>query len=116
MVMATAGAIVSVASVGTGCGSVEGRALAFREPTPPVAQTELFVGKLPAKPYYETGLVQALGAGMSADKPSVLQALREQGRRAGCDAVVRISFERGQTAAHAIGVCVRWAQVDVAQP
>jgi hypothetical protein len=29
---------------------------------------------------------------------------------------VRIRFERGQTAAHAIGVCVRWAKVDVAPP
>jgi hypothetical protein len=113
MVMATAGVI---ASASLGCGSVEGRALVFREPTPPVAQTALFVGQLPAKPYYETGLVQALGTGLSADKPSVLQALREQGRRAGCDAVVRISVERGQTAAHAIGVCVRWAKVDVAPP
>jgi hypothetical protein len=93
-----------------GCGSVETRAVAFRPPSAPPAQTDLYVGKVPERPYYEAGLVQAVGIGTGAEEASVLQALRAKGRALGCDAVVRVAIEQGQTAAHAIGVCVRWAE------
>ncbi|HEU4535804.1 MAG TPA: hypothetical protein VFS00_16875, partial [Polyangiaceae bacterium] len=86
------------ALAGAGCGGVEARAVAFRDPAPAAGQTDLYLGKVPARPYSEAGIVQALGTGASADEASVLRALREQGRRLGCDAVVRVSVARGQTA------------------
>jgi hypothetical protein len=99
-----------LALAGVGCGNVEARTVAFRTPGPPTSRADLYVGKVPDRPYYEIGLVQAVGTGMGADEASVLHALRVRARRMGCDAVVRVGVERGQTAAHAIGVCARWAE------
>lgn len=55
----------------------------------------------------QVGLVQAFGAGDRATHADVSQALREQGARMGCDAVVRVSVHVGVKNAHAIGVCAR---------
>lgn len=101
---------LALALAAAGCGTVEARTVAFRAPGPPTGRVDLYVGKVPDRPYYEVGLVQAVGTGMSADEASVLHALRERATRMGCDAVVRVGVELGQTAAHAIGVCARWAE------
>lgn len=110
---AFAGALALVALAGAGCGGVETRAVAFRPPPGPAgARADVYVASVPARPYYEIGLVQAVGTGEGAARGPLVRALRERGRRMGCDAVVRANVELGQTVAHAIGVCVRWAEVD----
>lgn len=106
---------LALAFAAAGCGTVEARTVAFRTPSPPTSRVDLYVGKVPDRPYYEVGLVQAVGTGMSADEASVLHALRERATRMGCDAVVRVGVENGQTAAHAIGVCARWAGAETAR-
>jgi hypothetical protein len=60
-----------------------------------------------ASDHEQVGLVQAFGTGDHATHADVLQALREQGARMGCDAVVRVSVHVGVKNAHAIGVCAR---------
>ncbi|HEU4409009.1 MAG TPA: hypothetical protein VFS43_27360 [Polyangiaceae bacterium] len=104
-----------LALAGVGCGSVEARTVAFRAPGAPTGRADLYVGKVPERAYYEVGLVQAVGTGTGADEASVLHALRLRAQRMGCDAVVRVGVELGQTAAHAIGVCVRWSEVEAAR-
>ncbi|RYE92657.1 MAG: hypothetical protein EOO75_06190 [Myxococcales bacterium] len=74
----------------------------------PVESTELHVGTVAGRPFAEQGLVQAIGYGGDAAEHARLGALREEGRRRGCDAVVRTRVDRGQGVSHAIGVCVRW--------
>ena len=96
----------------TGCRHLETHYAALGGPASvpqaPAAETELHVGAVPARPFVEQGLVQAIGHGDDAAEERVLGALREEGRRRGCEAVVRVRVDRGQGASHAIGVCVRW--------
>ena len=82
-------------------------------PQGPAAATELHLDRLPTRTFRELGLVQAIGYGSDGDEVHVLAALRDEGQRRGCEAVVRVHVDRGQGACHAIGVCVQWATPDV---
>ncbi len=104
----------ALALAGLACGSVEARSVAFRPLAPPTSRAELYLGSVPARPYAELGLVQAVGTGAGADEAAVLAALRERAQRMGCEAVVRVHVALGQTAAHAMGVCARWAGPEAA--
>ncbi len=77
-------------------------------PEPPVATTELHIGLVPPRPFREVGLVQSVGYGDDGIEGPLLGALRAEGRRRGCDAIVRVKVDRGSQSSHAIGVCVRW--------
>jgi hypothetical protein len=94
-----------------GCGHTEAHFVGFQAPAPPVSGTELHLGSVPARAFHEVGLVQALGEGDGAEEAALLDALRGEGARRGCEAVVKVRVSRGVTGGQAIGVCVRWAAV-----
>lgn len=96
-----------------GCGHTEVHRVWFQgAPTGATEGAELHLGVIPSRPFVEYGLVQAVGYGVDANEPAVLGALRGEGTRRGCDAVVKVRVARGTTAAHAVGVCVRWEPAD----
>ncbi|MCS6899146.1 MAG: hypothetical protein RMJ98_01795 [Myxococcales bacterium] len=104
------------AAMMAGCGHTETHRVWFQEPPePPLGRStgaELYLGVMPSRPFVEHGLVQAIGYGEDAREKAVLEALRKEGTRQGCDAVVKVRFAQGLTAAHAVGVCVRWSPAD----
>lgn len=111
--------LVIGALAAAGCGSTEVHQVLLREPTmQPAPAIEMYVvgGKPPARPYYEVALLQAIGHGSDADVEDVTRAIANRGARLGCDAVVRVHVELGNTRAHASGVCVNWARVVVQAP
>ena len=57
--------------------------------------------------YDEVGIVSATGSGDSAALPAVLGALQGESAGLGCDAVLRVRYDRGVESATATGVCVR---------
>lgn len=66
------------------------------------------VGQQPAQAFVDMALVQAIGSGTNANVESVVAALRKRAEGMGCDAVVRVTIDRGVTRVHAAGVCVRY--------
>ncbi len=96
------------AFAGAGCGGAAPSAP--RPPRPPEAEAALYVETTPQRAYREVGLVQAIGSGITTSETHVLKALRREGKRLGCDAIVNVKVAAGETKAHAIGVCVRWVE------
>jgi hypothetical protein len=76
----------------------------------------LYVDRTPTRAYRELGLVQALAEGMRASEAEVLRALRREGQRMGCDAIVRVEVRAGETRAHALGVCIQWSDAPAVTP
>jgi hypothetical protein len=63
-------------------------------------------------PARAVALVQAIGRGANADLPHLIDGLRTEAQRLGCDAVVQVRIARAMSTATAVGIAVRW----VAQP
>ncbi len=57
--------------------------------------------------YEEVAIVSATGMGNTASLPAVLGALQGEAASLGCDAVIRVRYDRGVESATAIGVAVR---------
>jgi hypothetical protein len=94
-----------------GCGHTETHAALLRAPQPPSGKAvELYVADqaLPARPFYDVALVQAVGFGTEANPEDVARALTVKAAALGCDAVVRVSIDLGYTRAHGAGVCVKY--------
>lgn len=103
--------VVSLAALLVGCGHVETHQAMFRPAEPPSGKpVELYLSdqKIPARPFYEVGIVEAIGFGSEAHPEDVAHALVEKAERLGCDAVVRTFIDQGYTRTHAAGVCVKW--------
>ena len=104
-------AAVLGACVLAGCGHTETHQALFRQPEAPSGHTvELYMADqpIPARPYYEIALVQAVGYGSDAHPEDIAVALTEKAAKLGCDAVVRVFLDQGYSRANASGVCVRW--------
>jgi hypothetical protein len=99
---------VGLVSLLGGCGHLETHRVDFAAAARPPGEAHLFVSALPTRPYAEVGLVQAIGYGGESTAPSVLRGLQREGKKMGCDAIVKVRVDVGQTAAHASGVCVTW--------
>lgn len=102
-----------------GCGHTEAHEAMLRPAEAPTGKTvELYMADqpLPARPFYEIALVQAVGFGDEAHPENVAHALTERARRIGCDAVLRTFIDQGYARAHASGVCVRWLGPGPAAP
>jgi hypothetical protein len=69
---------------------------------------------IPARPYYEIALIQAVGFGSESHPEDIAEALTEKAAKLGCDAVVRVFLDQGYSRANASGVCVRWVGPPVA--
>jgi hypothetical protein len=106
--LAAAFSWVSVGILALGCGGAAGPPPA--QTAPRQGQATLYIESKPERAYREVGLVQALGTGLRTSRDDVLRLLRHEGRRLGCDAIVNVSVQAASTKAHAVGVCVRWAE------
>lgn len=101
------------------CGHTETHQAMLRAPEPPTGRpVELYMADqpLPARPYYEIALVQAIGFGDQANPETVVSALTTKAGKLGCDAVLRTFVDLGYTRAHASGVCVKWVGAGPAAP
>lgn len=94
-----------------GCGHTETHQALLRAPQPPTGKrVELYMADstVPARPFYEIAIVQAIGYGNAAHPEDVANALSEKAEKLGCDAVFRTFIDQGYTRVHAAGVCVKW--------
>jgi uncharacterized protein YbjQ (UPF0145 family) len=57
--------------------------------------------------YEEVAIVTATGGALDAALPTVIAALQKEAAALGCNAVIRVRFDRGSEAATATGVAVR---------
>ena len=94
-----------------GCGFTEVHEVLLRPSAPPAAQgVEVYVGgQNPQRPFYEVGLLQAVGHGSDANAEHITKTLALRAASVGCDAVVRVHVDQGYSMANVVGVCVRWA-------
>ena len=100
----------------SGCGTTETHSMMFKSAAVGSHEAALYVETVPSRPFVEVGLIQAIGTGDQASTPSVLDALRKEGKRQGCDAIVLARAASGQLSAHASGMCVLWAAPSLAEP
>jgi len=79
---------------------------------------ELYLAEqaVPARPYYDVAIVQAVGFGNEANPEDVTRALTERAATLGCDAVIRTTVDIGYSRAHAAGVCVKYTGPGPAAP
>ena len=57
--------------------------------------------------YDEVAVVSATGRSLNASLPAVLGALQAEAASLGCDAIIRVRYDRGVESATATGVAVR---------
>jgi hypothetical protein len=95
----------------TACGHVETHEAMLRPAQPrTVKQVELYMADqpLPARPFYEIAIVQAVGFGNKSGPEDLAEALSARAGSLGCDAVVRTNIDLGYSRGHAAGVCVKF--------
>jgi hypothetical protein len=112
-------AALGLSVLAVGCGHVDTYEAMLRPAERPTGRpVELYMADqpMPARPFYEIALVQAIGFGSDAHPEDVANALVEKAARLGCDAVVRTFIDQGYSRAHASGVCVRWTGAGPAAP
>lgn len=56
--------------------------------------------------YDEVAIVNAIGSVGEATLPAVIGALQDEARKLGCNAVIRVRYDRGTNSASATGVAV----------
>jgi hypothetical protein len=94
-----------------GCGHTETHVAMLRAPearTPHNVELYIADQAAPARPFYDIGIVQAIGFGSEANPEDVTRALTDKAATLGCDAVVRVFIDTGYSRAHAAGVCVKY--------
>lgn len=103
-------AVLSSALLASGCGTTEIHSMMFKSAASGSHEAALYVETVPSRPFVEVGLIQAIGTGDQASTPNVLDALRKEGKKQGCDAIVLARAASGSLSAHAAGMCVLWAR------
>jgi hypothetical protein len=109
--LVTAVALAATLLVFAGCGHTETHVAMLRAPEARTPHTvELYIADqaAPARPFYDIGIVQAIGFGADANPEDVTRALTDKAATLGCDAVVRVFIDSGYSRAHAAGVCVKY--------
>jgi hypothetical protein len=104
-------AIVATSALAVGCGHTETHQAMLRSAEAPTGRpVELYMSDqpMPARPFYEIAMVQAIGFGSEAHPEDAANALTEKAARLGCDAVLRTFIDQGYSRVHAVGVCVKW--------
>ena len=113
----SAGALTLCLLLGVaGCGTSEIHSLMFKSAASGSHDAALYVETVPSRPFVEVGILQAIGTGDQGSTPQVLAALRKEGRRQGCDAIVLARAASGQLSAHASGMCVLWVTTPAEAP
>ena len=100
------------------CATVNAEHVLTGTPGPPFAGDVKIVieGSPVSAPYQEVAIVTATGQGAQALLPAILGALQSEAARLGCNAVIRVRYDRGQVSATATGVGVRIASLGAASP
>jgi hypothetical protein len=65
---------------------------------------------------YEVAIVQAVGGGTKANLEDLVDGLKEQARQLGCDIVVRVHVDQGDSVASASGVAAKVGSALAAPP
>jgi hypothetical protein len=108
---AVAALLGASASVLAGCGHTETHVAMLRAPQARTGHSvELYLADqgMPARPFYDIAIVQAVGFGTDATPEDVTRGLTDKAGALGCDAVVRVFIDIGYSRAHAAGVCVKY--------
>jgi hypothetical protein len=100
------------------CATLNAEHVLIGTPGPPFAGEVKIVmeGSPVSAPYQEVAIVSATGQGAHALLPAILGALQSEAARLGCNAVIRVRYDRGQVSATATGVGVRIASLGAASP
>jgi hypothetical protein len=102
-------ALLLIASLASGCGTTAVQRYLLGPPGPPHARpVRTILEGDPVPPAQPVALVHAIGRGLNADLPHVIEGLRDEARRLGCDAVVQVRIARGAATTTAVGFAVRW--------
>jgi hypothetical protein len=102
------GAAARVAALGGDYGRIDEITTRHELGAPYAGPVKLVMDGSPAPTgYEEVAIVSATGAGPASSLPEVLGALQREAASLGCDAVIRVRFDRGSESATATGVAVR---------
>lgn len=97
------------------CGATRTNAVVTGKPQPPTrGDVKVVMDGAPVPDgVEEIAIVQALGQGTHADLAHVIEGLKAESAKHGCDMVVRVKVDQGAGTASANGVCVRTAAASV---
>jgi hypothetical protein len=104
-----AAGLVLLAFLGVGCGTTYVQHHLIGQPGAPHSRpvrTILDGERVP--PARPIALLQVVGRGVNADLPHLIDGLRAEAQRLGCDAVVQVRIARAVSTATAVGFAVRW--------
>lgn len=92
-----------------GCATIRAEHVLTGSPAAPYGGTVKLVmeGSPFDQDFDEVAIVSATGSGLDSSLSPVLTALQAEAARLGCDAVIRVRYDRGAQSATATGVGVR---------
>jgi hypothetical protein len=103
--------VIALGFGAVGCGHTDLSQAMLRpvEPGRGGARAHVYLGsQKPPHLFYEVALVQAVATGNAMEFGAVVDSLAVRAGKLGCDAIVRVSYQRGATVAVGYGVCVRF--------
>ena len=110
-------AALLVAALALGCGTTMVQRHLLGPPGVPHSRpVRTILAGDPVPPAQPVALVQAVGRGLNADLPHVIEGLRDEARQLGCDGVVQLRIARGISTVTAVGFAVRWVAGPPAPP
>ena len=101
--------LVGLTGLLVGCGTTRASHVMLGQPGPPHERNVRIAmegQEVPAH-YVEVALIQAVGRGWHADLEHVIEGLRREAARLGCDGVIRVQVDQGSSVASATGVAIR---------
>ena len=102
-------ALLLLATLSLGCGTtLVQRHLLGPPGAPHTRSVRTILDGDPVPSAQPVALVHAVGRGLNADLPHVLDGLRAEAQRLGCDAVVQLRIARSSSTLSAVGYAVRW--------
>ncbi|MDP3213304.1 MAG: hypothetical protein Q8S73_04320, partial [Deltaproteobacteria bacterium] len=109
--------LLVLAALSAGCGSTYVQRFVLGAPGAPHSRpVRTILAGDPVPPSRPVALVQATGRGLNADLPHIIEGLRAEAQRLGCDAVVQVRIARAHSTATATGFAVRWGAAPDAAP
>jgi hypothetical protein len=100
--------LISLVAAALGCTTLNAEHVLTGKPRPTHSGDVMLrmEGSPDAGKFEEVAIVNATGSAAQATLPAVLGALKEEARKLGCNAVIRVRYDRGTSNASATGVAV----------
>lgn len=93
-----------------GCGHTETHQVLLGFAPPTGREPEVYLGgDGPGRARVEIAIVQVVGYGSAAKMETIMEAAKARAKALGCDALVRVTVDRGVSKSNAVGVCVKYA-------